>query len=54
MSTRDANYKPPRPLDISTYNPWVWGFRYKIQYEEPRVRIIQEDPLVVSWSAYHC
>jgi hypothetical protein len=28
----------------------LWEFRYKLQYEEPRVKVIQQDPLVASWN----
>ena len=30
-------------------NKRVWEFRYKMQYEEPRVKVIQQDPLIMSW-----
>jgi hypothetical protein len=27
----------------------LWEFRYKLQHEEPRVKVIQQDPLLVGW-----
>lgn len=30
-------------------NKRVWEFRYKMQYEEPRVKVIQQDPLIILW-----
>jgi hypothetical protein len=50
MSTKDPNYKPPKLFDFDSYNPRVWQFRYKIQYEEPNIQVIQEDPLIISWN----
>jgi hypothetical protein len=51
MSTKDPNYKPPKPFDLDSHNPRLWQFRYKIQYEEPNIKVIQEDPLIVSWNS---
>jgi hypothetical protein len=30
-------------------NERVWEFRYKIQYEEPRVKVVEQDPLTICW-----
>jgi hypothetical protein len=32
------------------YRQRLWEFQYKIQYEEPRVNMIRQDPLIVSWN----
>jgi hypothetical protein len=48
-STKDPNYKPPEPFDVEARNKRVWEFRYKIQYQEPNIKVILEDPLTVSW-----
>jgi hypothetical protein len=36
-------------VDNCNYRQRLWEFRYRIQYEEPSVKTIQEDPLIVSW-----
>jgi hypothetical protein len=51
MNTKDPNYEPPKPFDLDSHNPRLWQFRYKIQYEEPNIKVIQEDPLIVSWNS---
>jgi hypothetical protein len=33
-------------VDSWNYKQRIWEFRYKIQYEEPGVCVIQEDPLI--------
>jgi hypothetical protein len=48
-STKDPSYKPQEPFDLDGYNQRLWKFRYKIHYVEPKVKVIQEDPLVISW-----
>jgi hypothetical protein len=35
--------------DLLFDNKRVWEFRYKMQYKEPRVKAIQQDPLEVCW-----
>jgi hypothetical protein len=50
-STKDPNYKPPEPFDLDGYNQRVWQFRYMVQHEEPRVKVLQHDPLVLSWNS---
>jgi hypothetical protein len=32
------------------YKQRLKEFRYKIQYEEPKVNVIQQDPLTISWN----
>jgi hypothetical protein len=54
MSTKDPNYKPPKLFDFDSYNLRVWQFRYKIQYEEPNIQVIQEDSLIISWKRQGC
>jgi hypothetical protein len=47
-----TNYKLSNPFDLAASTERVWEFRYKIQYEEHRVKVIQEDPLIIiSWVA---
>jgi hypothetical protein len=37
-------------VDSWNYKQRLWEFRYKIQYEEPRVNMMQQDPLILSWN----
>jgi hypothetical protein len=38
--------------DNWNYKHRLWEFRYKIQYEEPLIKVVQEDPLILSWNIH--
>jgi hypothetical protein len=39
--------------NISFDDRRLWEFRYKLQYEEPRVKVVEQDPLYIIWVGDH-
>jgi hypothetical protein len=40
-------------VDSWNFKQRLWEFRYKIRYEEPLIKVVQEDPLIVSWNSLY-